>query len=111
MGTGSLGSGGDGKEKYYIFSTENCHFCIHKNRSKSHGRVTVMRYLQSLGVTILRLPSSITVCMIFIRIILLLFTCVIIIKCLDPLRAKKTFIRKKLGHTAVTAIKASPVTL
>ena len=31
----------------------------------------------------------------------------IIIKCLDPLRAKKTFIRKKLGHTAVPAIKAS----
>ena len=26
---------------------------------------------------------------------------------LDPLRAKKTFIRKKLGHTAVSAIKAS----
>ena len=35
----------------------------------------------------------------------------IIIKCLDPLRAKKTFIRKKLGHTMVSAIKASPVTL
>ena len=31
----------------------------------------------------------------------------IIIKSLDPLRAKKTFIRKKLGHTAVSAIKAS----
>ena len=30
---------------------------------------------------------------------------------LDPLRAKKTFIRKKLGHTAVSAIKASSVTL
>ena len=28
-------------------------------------------------------------------------------KCLDPLRAKKTFIRKKLGHTMVSAIKAS----
>ena len=27
----------------------------------------------------------------------------IIIKSLDPLRAKKTFIRKKLGHTAVSA--------
>ena len=27
------------------------------------------------------------------------------------LRAKKTFIRKKLGHTAVLAIKASSVTL
>ena len=35
----------------------------------------------------------------------------IIIKSLDPLRAKKTFIRKKLGHTAVLAIKASSVTL
>ena len=31
----------------------------------------------------------------------------IIIKSLDPLRAKKTFIRKKLGHSAVSAIKAS----
>ena len=28
----------------------------------------------------------------------------IIIKSLDPLRAKKTFIRKKLGHTKVSAI-------
>ena len=28
-------------------------------------------------------------------------------KTLDPLRAKKIFIRKKLGHTAVSAIKAS----
>ena len=36
---------------------------------------------------------------------------VIIIKCLDPLRAKKIFIRKKLGHTAVSAIKAPSVTL
>ena len=36
---------------------------------------------------------------------------IIIIKSLDPLRAKKTFIRKKLGHTAVSAIKASSVTL
>ena len=35
----------------------------------------------------------------------------IIIKSLDPLRAKKTFIRKKLGHTMVLAIKASSVTL
>ena len=35
----------------------------------------------------------------------------IIIKSLDPLRAKKTFIRKKLGHTAVSAIKASSVNL
>ena len=34
-----------------------------------------------------------------------------IIKSLDPLRAKKTFIRKKLGHTMVSAIKASSVTL
>ena len=33
----------------------------------------------------------------------------IIIKSLDPLRAKKTFIRKKLGHTMVSAIKASSV--
>ena len=33
------------------------------------------------------------------------------IKSLDPLRAKKTFIRKKLGHTMVSAIKASSVTL
>ena len=32
-------------------------------------------------------------------------------KSLDPLRAKKTFIRKKLGHTAVSAIKASSVTI
>ena len=30
-------------------------------------------------------------------------------KSLDPLRAKKIFIRKKLGHTAVSAIKASPL--
>ena len=29
----------------------------------------------------------------------------------DPLRAKKTFIKKKLGHTAVSAIKDSSVTL
>ena len=38
----------------------------------------------------------------------------IIIKSLDPLRAKKTFIRKKLchsRHTMVSAIKASSVTL
>ena len=34
-----------------------------------------------------------------------------IIKSLDPLRAKKSFIRKKLGHTMVSAIKASSVTL
>ena len=27
-------------------------------------------------------------------------------KSLDPLRAKKTFIRKKVGHTAVSAIKS-----
>ena len=33
------------------------------------------------------------------------------IKGLDPLRAKKTFIRKKLGHTMVSAIKASSATL
>ena len=30
----------------------------------------------------------------------------IMIKSLDPLRAKKTFIRKKLGHTMVSAIKS-----
>ena len=35
----------------------------------------------------------------------------IIMKSLDPLRAKKTFIRKKLDHTAVSAIKASSVTI
>ena len=35
----------------------------------------------------------------------------IIMKSLDHSRAKKTFIRKKLGHTAVSAIKASSVTL
>ena len=34
-----------------------------------------------------------------------------IIKSLDPSRAKKTFIRKKLGHTMVSAIKALSVTL
>ena len=33
------------------------------------------------------------------------------IKSLDPLRAKKTFIRKQSGHTMVSAIKASLVTL
>ena len=32
-------------------------------------------------------------------------------KSLDPLRAKKIFIRKKLGHTAVSASHASSVTL
>ena len=31
-------------------------------------------------------------------------------KSLDPLRAKKIFIREKLGHAAVLAIKASSVT-
>ena len=31
----------------------------------------------------------------------------IIIKSLDPLIAKKTFIRKKLGHTMVSALKPS----
>ena len=30
---------------------------------------------------------------------------------LDPLRAKKRFKRKKLGHAAVSAIQASSVTL
>ena len=33
------------------------------------------------------------------------------IKSLDPLSAKKTFIRKMLGHTMVSAIKASSGTL
>ena len=33
------------------------------------------------------------------------------IKSLDPLRAKKTFIRKKLGHTAVSVILTSSMTL
>ena len=32
-------------------------------------------------------------------------------KSLDPLRAKKTFIGKKLGHTAVSGIQASSLTL
>ena len=32
-------------------------------------------------------------------------------KKIDPLRANKTFIRKKLGHTAISAIQASSVTL
>ena len=32
-------------------------------------------------------------------------------KSLDPSRAEKIFIRKKLGHTAVSDIKASSVTL
>ena len=32
-------------------------------------------------------------------------------KNLDPLRGKNTFIRKKLGHTTVSAIQASSVTL
>ena len=34
-----------------------------------------------------------------------------LMKSLDPLRAKKIFKRKKMGHTAVSAIKASSVTL
>ena len=40
-----------------------------------------------------------------------IFSIQIIMKSLDPLRAKKIFIRKKLGHTAVSAIKASSLTL
>ena len=40
-----------------------------------------------------------------------LYVLSIVMKRLDPLRAKKTIIRKKLGHTAVSAIKASSVTL
>ena len=39
------------------------------------------------------------------------FVLPIIMKSLDPLRAKKIFIRKKSGHTAVSAIKAPSVTL
>ena len=35
----------------------------------------------------------------------------IIMKSLDPSRAEKIFIRKNLGHTAVSAIKTSSVTL
>ena len=41
----------------------------------------------------------------------IVFDQVIIMKSLDPIRAKKIFIRKKLGHTAVSTIKASSVTL
>ena len=41
----------------------------------------------------------------------LMYEYILIMKSLDPLRAKKTFIRKKLGHTAVSASKASSVTL
>ena len=40
-----------------------------------------------------------------------IFVSTIIVKSLDPLRAKKTFIRKKLGHTMVSAIKASSATI
>ena len=47
--------------------------------------------------------------MIYWKYILNLLT--VIIKSLDPLRAKKTFIRKKLDHSMVSAIKASLVTL
>ena len=35
----------------------------------------------------------------------------IIMKSLDPSRAVQIFIRKKLGHSAVSAIRASSVTL
>ena len=35
----------------------------------------------------------------------------VIMKSLDPLRAKLTFIKRKLGHTAVLAIKASSVNI
>ena len=41
-----------------------------------------------------------------LSISLLVAIILIIMKSLDPLRAKKIFIRKKLGHTAVSAIKA-----
>ena len=36
---------------------------------------------------------------------------IIIVKRLDPLQEKKTFTRKNLGHTMVSASKASSVTL
>ena len=39
------------------------------------------------------------------------FNMKILMKSLDPLRAKETFIRKKLGLTVVSAIQASSVTL
>ena len=45
------------------------------------------------------------------NILLVLQNTIIIMKSLDPLGAKKTFIRKMLGHTAVSAIKASSLTL
>ena len=67
---GSLGWGGTGKEEYHIFSTEYCHFYIHKNRSKSHGRVTMKNHYQSLGVIVSRLPSSISV-YVFIKCLIL----------------------------------------
>ena len=44
-------------------------------------------------------------------LIILTFIHILIMKSLDPLRAQKAFIKKKLGHTAVSAIKASSVTL
>ena len=46
-----------------------------------------------------------------IRLSLHVWDAQIIMKSLEPLRAKKIFIRKKLGHTAVSAIKASSVAL
>ena len=46
-----------------------------------------------------------------LKFIFIEITKYIIIKSLDPLRERKTFMRKKLGHTAVSAIKASSVTL
>ena len=46
-----------------------------------------------------------------INLMLIVRTLSIIIKSFDHLRAKKTFIGKKLGHTMVSAIKASSVTL
>ena len=47
----------------------------------------------------------------FQTVLIYLDDILIIMKSLDPLRAKKIIIRKKLGHTAVSAIKASSVTL
>ena len=44
-----------------------------------------------------------TACVIHDRTLLILLYKEKIIKSLDPLRAKKRFIRKKLGHTAVSA--------
>ena len=65
----------------------------------------VIRMLANKNVSNLRYYRIILICIIHKNIK------VIIIKSLDPLRAKKTFIRKKLDHTVVSAIKASSLTL